>query len=321
LAGGTWGERILKILCIWVEMDIFDPKNNVMKSKLFSLILAMITIFLIAGAISCTKDDSVVPDKGMTDLVIVTDNDPGSYMMVKILGEVRSNYPDVNITFIESKQFDIYEGAFLLNTAFQSFPEGTAVAGIVEPGAGNQRIVFELDARRVIAPDNTLATWILYNNPDVACIYVENSSVLGDNNPEELSFEEFYAEAICSLLSGTPTSQFGSVCMNPELFQVQEPVMSGDIIYGQIAFTDNFGNCITNIPESLFSGLPVGTIFTLQSDTLPVGIELGITYSSVPVGENVCFINSSDFLELAINYGNFSETWGVSAGTIIHLQK
>jgi len=61
-----------------------------MKSKFFSLILAMITIFLMSGAISCTKDDSVVPDKGMTDLVIVTDSDPGSYMMVKIVGEVRS---------------------------------------------------------------------------------------------------------------------------------------------------------------------------------------------------------------------------------------
>lgn len=293
-----------------------------MKPKFYSQKLAILTILLMAIFVSCTKDDSViVTDQVMTDLVIVTDNDPGSYMMVKILGDVRSNYPDVNITFLESKQFDIYEGAFLLNTAFQSFPEGTVVAGIVEPGAGNRRIVFELDARRVIAPDNKLATWILHDNPDVACFYVENPAVLEGNNPDELSFEEFYAEAICSLLSGTPTSQFGTICESPELFQVQEPVVSGNIIYGQITFTDNFGNCITNIPESLFTGLPVGTMFTLQSDTLQVSIELGVTYSSVPVGENVCFINSSNFLELAINYGNFSGTYNVGAGTIIQLSR
>jgi S-adenosylmethionine hydrolase len=292
-----------------------------MKPKFFSQKLVILTIVLMAMFVSCTKDDSVQPVQQMTDLIIVTDNDPGSYMMVKIVGEVRSNYPEVNITFLQSKQFDIYEGAFLLSTAFQSFPEGTVVAGIIEPGASSRRMVFEIGAKRVFAPDNTLSTWILHNNPDVDCFYVENSSVLGGSNPDELSFEEFYAEAICSLLSGIPTSQFGTVCPNPELFQVQEPVMSGNIIYGQVAFTDNFGNCITNIPESLFTGLPVGTIFTLQSDTLQVNIELGVTYSSVPVGENVCFINSSDFLELAVNYGNFSETWGVSAGTIIQLIK
>lgn len=293
-----------------------------MKSKFFALKLAMITIFVMAGVISCTKDDSViVTDQVMTDLVIVTDNDPGSYMMVKILGEVRSNYPDINITFLESKQFDIYEGAFLLNTAFQSFPEGTVVAGIVEPGAGSQRLVFEIDAKRVFAPDNTLSTWILHDNPNVSCFFVENSSVLGGSHPDELSFEEFYAEAICSLLSGTPTSRFGAICESPELFQVQEPVVLDDIIYGQVTFTDNFGNCITNIPESLFIGLPVGTMFILQSDTLQVNIELGITYSSVPIGENVCFIHSSDFLELAINYGNFSGTYNVGAGTIIQLSR
>lgn len=293
-----------------------------MKPKFFSQKLAILTILLMAVLVSCTKDDSViVTDQVMTDLVIVTDNDPGSYMMVKILGEVRSNFPDIAITFLESKQFDIYEGAFLMNTAFQSFPEGTVVAGIVEPGAGSQRIVFELDARRVLVPDNTLPTWILHDNPDCACFYVENAAVLGGNNPDDLSFEEFYAEAICSLLSGTPTSKFGTQCENPELFQVQEPVVSDDIIFGQITFTDNFGNCITNIPKSLFTGLPVGTMFTLQSDTLQVNIELGVTYSSVPIGENVCFINSSNFLELAINYGNFSGTWGVSAGSIIQLSQ
>lgn len=287
---------------------------------MFSHCTKAILVFVLFLAIdACTKDDSIIADKVMTDLVIVTDNDPGSYMMVKILGEVRSKFPEVNITFLESKQFNIYEGAFLLSTAFQSFPEGTVVAGIVEPGAGSQRIVFELDAHRVFAPDNTLATWILHDNPDVSCFYVENSSVLGGNNPDDLSFEEFYAEAICSLLSGTATSQFGTICANPELFQVQEPVVSGDIIYGQIAFTDNFGNCITNIPESMFNGIPLETMFTLQSDTLQVNIELGVNYSSVPVGENVCFINSSNFLELAINYGDFSGTYNVGAGTIIQL--
>ncbi|MCX6269339.1 MAG: SAM-dependent chlorinase/fluorinase [Bacteroidetes bacterium] len=132
-------------------------------------------------------------------------------------------------------------------------------------------------------------------------------------------FEEFYARAICSLISEAPGSGFGPLCSSPKTFPVQDPLLKGDSILGEILFSDNFGNCITNISDSITAKFPLGTVFTLKSDTLHQNLVLGTTYSSVPVGDNVCFINSSKLLELAINYGNFSGTYHLGAGTRINL--
>ncbi len=284
-----------------------------------ALIIAALLLFSLA---SCTKDE-IIENHAIAattiNLVIVTDNAPGSYIMTKIIGEVRSAYPDINITYLQSKQFDIFEGAFLLNTARQSFPAGTVIAGIVEPGANGKRLVFQVGSQRVFSPDNGLSTWILHDYPNTTCYFVENPAVLGGVQPNNLSFEDFYAKAICSLISGVKVSGFGSVCSNPNTFPVQEPVLHGDSILGQILFTDNFGNCITNIPDSLINSLPLGTMFTMKSDTTHMNIELGVTYSSVPEGNNVCFINSSKLLEIAVNYGNFSEKYNLSAGARFQL--
>jgi len=271
-------------------------------------------ILLLIIVASCKKEEIINQPANTVNLVIVTDNDPASYIMVRILGEVRSYFPDIQITYLQSKQFDIFEGAFLLNTAFLSFPEGTYIAGIVEPGAGSNRLVFQAGSQNVFAPDNGLSTLILHDNPGTVCYFVENSSVLGGAQPGELSFEDFYAKAICSLISGVPVSGFGTLCSIPNILPVQEPVLNGDTIAGQILFVDNFGNCHTNVPDSLIEYFPLGIVFNLKSDTIQADVELGTTYSSVPLGDNVCFINSSNLLEIAVNYGNFSNEYHLAAG-------
>jgi len=50
-------------------------------------------------------------------------------------------------------------------------------------------------------------------------------------------------------------------------------------------------------------------------------ITMGVSYSSVPVGSNVCFVNSSQRLELAVNYGNFSGKFNISASSKIAIIK
>jgi S-adenosylmethionine hydrolase len=271
---------------------------------------------------SCKSDDTpTAPTATADNLVIVTDYNPASYMMVKILGKVRSNYPDIQITCLQSKQYDIYEGAFLLSTSLASFPEGTVFAGIVDPGAVSKRIVYEVGQKRILAPDNGISTWILHDNPSANCYFIENSSVLEGSSASDLAFEDFYAKSICSLIGGTSVSGFGSKCSAPVTLPLQEAKTEGNTILGQVLFTDNFGNCITNITNDLINTIPAGTVLTLTSGAVQTHITLGTTYASVPTGENVCFINSSKLLELAVNFGTFSGKYSLNAGAVITLSK
>jgi hypothetical protein len=270
---------------------------------------------------SCKKKETECYNETPKTLVIISDNDPSSDIMVGILGAVKSAHPDMQIQYFQSKAFDVFQGSYLLSMTVLDYPKGTYIAGIVEPGTSSKRIVYQVDNEFIIAPDNTLSTRILDIYPMTQCYFIENPLVLGGALPENLTFEEFYKRAILSLISGIPLSSFGPVCTNPLKFQVQDPVISGDTIKGEVLFTDNFGNCVTNIPASLMTNIPVGTVLNLTSDTTHLTITIGTTYSSVPVGDNVCFINSSQRLELAISYGDFSGKYQIRVGSKINLFK
>ena len=290
----------------------------------FNTLQLFFGVILVLFSLTSCKDDEIITvpvESYSNNLVIITDNDPASYEMIKITGKINSSFPGIQITYLQSKQFDIYEGAFLLSTALNSFPEGTVIAGLVEPGADSKRLVYQIGSKRVFVPDNGLSTWILHDYPRTTSYFVENSSVLEGARPADLSYEDFYAYSICSLISGVPTANFGSLCPHAVTFPVQEARIDGNIIMGQVLFTDNFGNCITNIPKSIISNLPEGTVFTLSSGSVQTQIKLGSTYSSVSTGENVCFFNSSRFFVLATNYGNFSEKYHISSGAVIQLTK
>jgi S-adenosylmethionine hydrolase len=286
--------------------------------------ISFFLILLLIPAASCHKITESTPASSaysVTNLVIVSDNDPSSDMIVGIYGAVRANYPAVQIQFYQSKSFDIYQGAYLLYYSVMNYPKGTCFAGIIEPGASSKRIIYKAGDFFIIAPDNTLSTRILDQYSGIQCYYIENPLVLGGAQPGTLSIQEFYKRAILSLISGIELSSFGSVCANPQKFPVQDPVLAGDTVKGEILFTDNFGNCITNIPQGLLTAFPLGTVMSLTSDTTHVSLTMGTTYSSVPVGSNVCFVNSSLRLELAVNYGDFSTKYNLAAGSKLNLKK
>jgi len=276
---------------------------------------------LILLVTACKKAEPVYYHETTKTLIIVSDNDPSTDIIVGILGAMKATYPNVQVQYFKSKEFDVFQGSYLLSVTMMNFPKGTYIAGIIEPGVSSKRIVFQDDNKFILVPDNMLSTRILNHYPSTQCYFIENPQVLGGTLPENLSFEEFYKRAILSLISGTPLSSFGPVCTNPQKFQVQNAVISGDTIKGEILFTDNFGNCITNIPVDLMTNIPVGSVLNLTSDTTNLTLTMGVSYSSVPMGDNVCFINSSKRLELAVNFGNFAGKYQLGASSKIALRK
>ncbi len=280
-----------------------------------------VLLLLLLLAQSCTKTETSYYPVPTKNLVIISDNTASSDMIVGIMGAVRSSYPSVHIDFFNSKSFDVYEGSYLLYLTLQNYPAGTYIAGIVEPGAQSKRIIYQANNETILAPDNMLSTRILDAWPTTTCTFVDNPSVLGGSQADSLSVTEFYKRAILSMLSGVQVTSFGSACSNPETFMVQHPVISGDTIKGEILFTDNFGNCTTNIPRELTAGIAIGTLMNCRVDTAHLTITMGLSYSTVGVGENVCFVNGSQRLQLSVNYGNFSTRYNASASSKVFIIK
>lgn len=273
-------------------------------------------LFVLLLAFACTQKETIYkyPDR---TLVIISDNNQATEMITYIMGGVRAAYPDVEIHYFQTKPFDIKEAAYLLVEAVENYPVGTYFAAIVEPGTNSERIIFETNDKRVLCPDNGICTWVVDNNPAGKYYFVDDPKAY--LKVSDLPFQDFYQFAILSMLSDKPLSGFGEICPSPVVYEIQNTVFENDTTKGEVLFVDNFGNCVTNITRSELGNATFGNLFSVVADNSEFDMTFGTTYSSVPVGENVCFINGNARLEMSVNYGDLSAKYNLSAGSKVFL--
>ena len=101
----------------------------------------------------------------------------------------------------------------------------------------------------------------------------------------------------------------------------QKPGIEGGVVLGSIPILDvQFGNVWTNIDHATFERLGVGKAngSRCASSTGRAGVRRAMSYVStfgdVPEGEPLLYLNSVDDVALAINWGDFAQTYGVESG-------
>lgn len=280
----------------------------------------VIPILLIILLTNCS-DNITQPQTKIRNLVVITDNEIGTELVVNILAGVNANFDDVQVDFIQTKAFDIAQGGFLLETAFDNYGDDTYFLAIVEPGTDSKRMALRIGNKRLLVPDNGLATRILNKYKIDEINYAENSSVIGGNKIEDTKYEVFYREATVSLLKNISISDFGTHVAAPVKIEINEPQKINDTFVGEILMTDNFGNCVTNITSEFLTDLKQGDLLKFTTSNNTFFVKYGLTYSSSPTNQNVAFCNGSKRLEVAVNYGDLSNRYSLAAGTKIEVVK
>ncbi|MBN1153660.1 SAM-dependent chlorinase/fluorinase [candidate division KSB1 bacterium] len=288
------------------------------KSGIAAICFFCIALFLLA----CEKDKCITPEeKPERILVLITDFAPDSDVVIRFTGRVLSEFSDISVEYIQARPHSIKESAYIVQSAVESYPSGTFFTAIVEPDAADARMIFEIPTdKTILIPDNGLASRLFHSTAPNDIFKVENASVLNGLDPVDLTFAEIYTEATCSMLAGTPLAEFGGVLSDPVKWDIQDAARMGDIIQGEILFSDNFGNCITNITDSLLTGFSQQSLLQVCADSDSFYVTLGSNYASVPVGENVAFVNSTRRLELAVNNDALTQRYQIGAGTPILIE-
>jgi S-adenosylmethionine hydrolase len=104
---------------------------------------------------------------------------------------------------------------------------------------------------------------------------------------------------------------------------VTEAVKEDDTIKGTIDILDvRFGSLWTNISKDLFNTLEVpygGRVeISIMNDTREVYrniIRYVKSFADVYIGEPLIYVNSLDYIAVAINQGSFSNAYNVSPGS------
>ena len=230
---------------------------------------------------------------------------------------------------------DIASGAFTWWNACHYFPSNTIHVGIVDPGVGTSReaIVFETPTGIFIAPDNGLMTYLLYEQngidqpktltkvfepvivkiPDSCRAYTLNKSQYWRRFVSNTFHgRDIFAPVAAHLSTGLRPDMFGDRIHEMTTLHVFDPIKDPNKYTGHVIFVDNFGNLITNIPQSFFDE---------DNKQIKVGREqiphVSRTYDD---GDNLmALVGSHGFLEIAQRNGNAAHYLQIGLGSKIEV--
>lgn len=228
--------------------------------------------------------------------------------------------------------FDIFEGAQIIAGVVSYWPAGTVFISVVDPGVGTERKSIVLKTKTghyFVTPDNGTLTFVVeqFGIEEVREIDEEVNRLPGSEESYTFHGRDVYAYTGARLASGVISfEEVGPVLSeNVVLIPYQKAVLTDmNTVMGNISKLDDpYGNIWTNIPIELFEELGLDVqkaemvnVKIYEGDELIYDGDMPYVFSFgyVPEGDPLLYMNSSRTMALALNWDNFSETFGVYAG-------
>jgi len=221
--------------------------------------------------------------------------------------------------------------AFILETAYRAFPQGTIHLVVVDPGVGSQRraVVLRTPSADFVAPDNGVLSYVIREAlPEIA--EREQQAELGPEleafaitesrywrTPVSPTFHgrDIFAPVAAHLSLGRSPADFGERLTSLVMLPLTRPHHKPDgTVVGHILHIDSFGNLITDI-----------TTKYLPSKDEPLSIEVGeetirsLSRTYVEGEGLLALIGSSDRLEISAKGGSAHDLLNAKVGDEVRL--
>ena len=240
--------------------------------------------------------------------------------------------PGVRILDIthQAQPFNIAMGARLLAGSAPYFPKDAVFVVVIDPGVGSTRKAIIAKSRVgqfFVLPDNGLLTLIQDRDGIVEAREITNPVwMIGSGISSTFHGRDIFSPAGAHLARGDDWTSAGPALDVTKLVRLDlhDATVDATGLHGQVIGADGpFGNLVLNIPRETFAelGYKLGdqVPFTLAGKhyTFP----LVKTFSDVPVGKELFYIDSRGRLSIGINQRNFSEIYKVGEGAELSIPK
>ncbi len=265
----------------------------------------------------------------MAIITLTTDFGEKDHFAGAIKGAIYSELPNVRIVDISHSvsPFSIPEAAYIIQNAYSSFPKGTIhIIGIdSEINRENKHIVIKLDDHYFVCANNGIMSMVC------AEIAPEKIVEINIHDKIETSFPvlDVFVKVACHIARGGTLEVIGVPIQEIKPIKNIIPFVNAEKnqIIGNVIYSDNYGNVVTNIKRKFFEELQKGrhfeisarnykfkTIFSKYSDIVNFEIDEDKRNDE---GRGLVVFNSSNYLEIAIYKSNCT-TVG-SASTLMGL--
>jgi hypothetical protein len=215
--------------------------------------------------------------------------------------------------------FSVLDGARFLAGVAPYYPAGTVFVGVVDPGVGSQRRALVAKTKRgqfFVLPDNGLIT-LVERHEGLAEVRAITHSAWHHAPQLSSTFHgrDIFAPVGARLARGDDWTQVGAPVTDWVRLSIPEAQLTETGVNGTVlAIEHPYGNLVTNVDGAVLSQLGYQ-----HGDTARVrfgrGRELYVpfvsTFSAVPVGKALMYVDSRGRVAFAVNQGSFAQTQGI----------
>jgi S-adenosylmethionine hydrolase len=239
--------------------------------------------------------------------------------------------PDLRIVDLthDVTPFNILEAARYLAGTTPYYAPGTVFVVVVDPGVGSTRRAIVAHSKRgqwFVLPDNGVLTLVEDQDGIDAAYDIQNPAwMIGSALSSTFHGRDIFSPVGAHLVRGDDPSQVGPAIDVKSLVRlsVHKPTVDAHGISATVIGTDGpFGNLVTNITREDFAklGYALGDTVKFTLAGKPMQIPLVKTFSDVPVGRPLFYIDSRGRLGLAVNQGSFVQRYAVKVPATLDIQ-
>jgi len=278
------------------------------------LLALMLALSALAGAQAAKYPQTIV---FMTDFGVVDDS------VAICRGVMYSIMPDVRIVDLSHQvtPFSILDGARFLYGATPYYPAGTVFVVVIDPTVGSTRKAIVARSKRgqyFVLPDNGLLTLVEQRDGIDGVHEITNTDwMIGTKLSSTFHGRDIFSPVGAHVAHGEDWTKVGPEMAVSSLVRLELKAARLDDhgVTAEVIATDGpFGNLVTNLDAEDFLNLGYqrGQGVPVKVGGKEMKIKFVRTFSDVPLGQPLLYIDSRGHLALAVNQGSFSAAYGVT---------
>ena len=257
-----------------------------------------------------------------TLITLTTDFGDTAPYVAAMKGVLLSLNPDVQLVDLSHRirPQDLRHADYFLSTCIPYFPRETIHVAVIDPGVGGERhaLLVEVGGHFLLGPDNGLFTsTIRALGGPVSAYRLDQPRYWRSDVSATFHGRDLFAPVAAHLARGVPPEELGTSLAEWVTLPSRSAVCWQNICQGEIAFIDDFGNIITNIPQGQIQSLPVRVS---MNGGPAAAVRWVRTYSDARPGELICLFSSENYFEIAEVQGNAARRLQAEVGMMIQLE-
>ena len=247
-------------------------------------------------------------------------------------GVMYSVMPSVRITDLthEVTPFSILDGARFLEGVTAYYPAGTVFVVVIDPGVGSTRKPIVARSKRgqyFVLPDNGLLTLVEQSDGIEGVHVVTNTDwMIGSKLSSTFHGRDLFSPVGAHLARGEDWTKVGPEMPVKDLVRLDLKVAKIDergLSATGIATDGPFGNLIMNVDEGDFFklGYKFGDEVAVRVGEKDMKVKFVKTFSDVPLGNPLLYIDSRGHLGLAVNQNSFAAVYAVKPPAAVFIPR